>query len=78
MTASPTTAPPSRLLEHHCQEIIAAEVARLARRAPALADGHLGTVEASLRRIVDRLLPARTYADAHPAAVLALFDLEES
>ncbi len=77
MTAPPMAAPPSRLLEHRCQEIIAEEVARLARRAPALAEGHLGLVEASLRRIVDRLLPARTYADAHPSAVIALFDLEE-
>lgn len=78
MTAPLTAAPPSRLLENRCQEIIAEEVARLARRAPALAESHLGVVEASLRRIVDRLLPARPYADAHPAAVIALFDLEES
>lgn len=78
MTVPPTMAPSRRLLEHRCQEIIAAEVARLARRAPALTENHLGVVEASLRQIVDRLLPARTYADAHPAAVIALFDLEEA
>ena len=77
MTAPPMAAPPSRLLEHRCQEIIAEEVARLARRVPGFAESHLGLVEASLRQIVDRLMPARAYADAHPGTVIALFDLEE-
>jgi hypothetical protein len=43
---------------------------------PALADDHLGLVEASLQQIINRLLPARRRADASPEAVAALFDLE--
>ena len=53
-----------------------AELARLSRRAPALADDHLGAVEASLHQIIDRLLPARVRASARPEALAALFDLE--
>lgn len=78
MTAPPTATSPSRLLDDHCQEIIAGEVARLARRVPSLADDHLGVVETSLRRIVDRIMPVRRRAEAAPETLLALFDLEEA
>jgi hypothetical protein len=69
---------PSHLLDHRCRELVADELARLARRAPSLADDHLGVVETSLRQIIDRLLPARVLARARPEALVALFDLEGS
>jgi hypothetical protein len=74
MTTSPV--PPSHLLDHRCQELVAEELARLARRAPSLAVEHLGVVETSLRQIIDRLLPARGLARVRPEALVALFDLE--
>ncbi|WP_329249921.1 hypothetical protein OG417_04085 [Actinoallomurus sp. NBC_01490] len=76
MTAPPVLVSPTRLLDHRLEELIATELARLARRAPALADDHLGLVEASLQQIINRLLPARGRASASPEAVAALFDLE--
>jgi hypothetical protein len=66
------------LLEHRLEQLVAAELARLAGRAPGLADDHLELVEASLRRIIDRLLPAGRRDRAHPEAVAALFDLERA
>jgi hypothetical protein len=69
---------PNRFLDRHCQELVAEEMARPARRVPSLADEHLGIVEALLRQVVDRLLPARRRADARPEALVALFDLEGS
>ncbi|WP_345457376.1 hypothetical protein [Actinoallomurus oryzae] len=76
MTAPPVLVSPTRLLDHRLEELIATELARLARRAPALADDHLGLVEASLQQIINRLLPARGRASASPEAVAALFNLE--
>jgi hypothetical protein len=77
VTASSTLVPPgSRLLDHRVEELVATELARLARRAPVLADEHLRLIEASLHDIIDRLLPARGRASAPPEAVAALFDLE--
>ena len=76
MTAPPVLVSPTRLLDHRLEELVAAELARLARRAPALADDHLGLVEASLQQIIDRLLPARGRVSASPEAVAALFGLE--
>lgn len=65
-----------RLLDHRLEQLVAAELARLARRAPGLAEDHLSLIEASLQQIIDRLLPARGRDRAHPEAVAALFDLE--
>src|ERR671937_464915 len=76
VSASPVLVSPSRLLDPRLEELVAAELDRLSRRAPALADDHLGLVEASLQRIINRLLPARGRASAPPEAVAALFDLE--
>ena len=73
---APVLVSPSRLLDHRLDELVAAELARLARRAPALADDHLSLIEESLQQIIDRLLPARGRASASPEAVAALFDLE--
>lgn len=76
VTAPAVLVSPGRLLDHRLEELVAAELARLARRAPALADDHLSLIEASLQQIIDRLLPARGRASASPEAVAALFDLE--
>lgn len=78
MTTRPVPVSPSRLLDDRVEELVAAELARLARRAPALAGDHLGLIEASLQHIIDRLLPARGRASAPPEAVAALFDLENA
>jgi hypothetical protein len=76
VTTAPVLESPGRLLDHRLEELVAAELARLARRLPALADDHLGLVEASLQQIINRLLPARGRVSAPPEAVAALFDLE--
>jgi hypothetical protein len=76
VTAPPVLVSPSHLLDHRLEELVAAELARLARRAPALADDHLNVIEASLQLIINRLLPARRRVSAPPEAVAALFDLE--
>jgi hypothetical protein len=76
MTTFPVT--PSHLLDHRCQELVADELARLARRAPSLGGDQLGAVETSLRQIIDRLLPARVLTQVRPEALIALFDLEGS
>ncbi|MFL6054319.1 MAG: hypothetical protein ACJ72W_15565 [Actinoallomurus sp.] len=76
---SPSTmGAPVRLLDRHCQELVADELTRLARRVPSLAEDHLGAVETSLRQIIDRLLPVRRRAEARPETLAALFDLEAS
>jgi hypothetical protein len=78
VTVTPVLESSNRLLDDRLQQLVSAELARLARRAPGLADDHLGIVEASLRQIIDRLLPARGRDCARPEAVAALFDLETS
>jgi hypothetical protein len=78
MTAASTTEAPIRLLDRQCQELVADELTRLARRVPSLAEDHLGVVETSLRQIIDRLLPVRRRAEARPETIAALFDLEAS
>jgi glutamyl-tRNA reductase len=75
VTASPEA---TRLLNARLEELVAAELARLSRRLPALADDHLGLIEASLQQIINRLLPARGRVSAPPEAVAALFDLEHA
>lgn len=76
MTALSMTDAPTRLLDRHCEELVADELTRLARRVPSLADEHLGVVETSLRQIIDRLLPVRRRVEARPETLAALFDLE--
>lgn len=78
MTAPPVLESADHLLDHRLGELVAAELARLARRAPTLADDHLSLVEASLQQIINRLLPARGRGSASPEAVAALFDLEDA
>jgi hypothetical protein len=76
VTAPSVPVSPSRLLDHRLETLVAAELARLARRAPALADDHLSLIEASLQQIINRLLPTRARVTASPETVAALFDLE--
>ncbi len=78
VTAQSVAESPVHLLDHHLDELVTAELRRLARRAPVLGDDHLGVVETSLRNVINRLLPARVRAGARPEALLALFDLEGS
>jgi len=62
------------VLRHRCEELMAAEMARLARRAPALHAAHLREVQAAFGRIIEELVLSR--ADAVHADQLALlFDL---
>jgi hypothetical protein len=61
-------------LERWCEDLVIAEMARLARRVPALGTEHLGQVETALGQIIDRLVlrQARMLGDDQLAA---LFDL---
>jgi hypothetical protein len=64
------------LLQRRCEGLVAAEIARLARRVPALREEHLRHVEATLGRVIDRLVMSR--ADNLGAEELAvLFDLAD-
>lgn len=76
MTAPSTLVSAENPLDNRVEELVAAELARLSRRAPALADDHLRLIKASLHDIIDRLLPAQGRVSAPPEAVAALFDLE--
>lgn len=78
MTVTPVAVSPCHLLEHRLQGLVSAELTRLARRVPALADDHLGVVEASLEQIINRLLPAPGRMTMRPETLAALFDLEAS
>jgi hypothetical protein len=61
-------------LERWCEDLVIAEMTRLARRVPALGAAHLGQVETALGQIIDRLVlrQARMLGDDQLAA---LFDL---
>jgi len=48
------------LLRRRCEDPVAAEIARLSRRVPALNDEHLRHVEAAFVQIMDRLVLSRT------------------
>ena len=59
-----------------CDVVISGELARLARRSPALGDRELELVSTSIRQVVERLLLDRVRE--RPSDHLAtLFDLEE-
>jgi hypothetical protein len=74
--STPADVHPNHLLDLRLAELVTAELDRLSRRVPVLADDHLGAVEASLHHVINRLLPARVRASARPEALAALFDLE--
>jgi hypothetical protein len=78
----PATLPPETepraadVLRRRCDAFIAAELARLARRSPALGDGQLELVSTSIHRVVERLLLERLRGRPSDQ-LIALFDLEE-
>jgi hypothetical protein len=78
--AAPLATPqPSAIdaLCRRCDVVITGELARLARRSPALGDRELELVSTSIRRVVERLLLDRVRE--RPSDHLAtLFDLEET
>ncbi len=76
MTSRPASA--GDRLQRRCEDLVAAEVARLARRLP---DGQRGTrlaeFELALSRLVDQLVLSRVHAVADDQ-IAALFDLAEA
>lgn len=77
--AAMTTSPPTRagqLLQRRCQDLVAAEMARLSRRAPSLQAEHLGEAEAALCRVMERLVLSRahTVSAGQLAALFGLLD----
>ncbi len=65
------------LLRRRCEELLAAELDRLARRVPALPPAHLSDVEWGLRQIIDRLVLARAPA-VRGDQLAVLFDLADA
>jgi hypothetical protein len=63
-------------LRRRCDVVISGELARLARRSPALGESELELVSMSIRRLVERLLLERVRGRPSDHLV-ALFDLEE-
>ncbi len=77
--APPATPQPSVVdaLCERCETVIGGELARLARRSPALGERELEVVSTSIRLVVERLLLDRVRE--RPSDHLAtLFDLEEA
>jgi hypothetical protein len=65
------------LLRRRCEDLVAAEMARLARRAPVLRGAQLSQVETALRQLTDGLVLHR--ADLLSSGQLAvLFDLPDA
>jgi hypothetical protein len=62
ITTMPRPAGAGDLLRRRCEDLLAAEMERLARRVPALPPECLGDVESGLRRIIDRLVLSRARA----------------
>lgn len=62
------------LLQRRCEDLVAAEIARLSRRVPALTEEHLRHVEAALGQVIDRLVLCRTRA-VRSDDLTVLFDL---
>ena len=76
MTAMSRPARARDLLERRYEGLVAAEIARLARRVPALREEHLGHVAATLDRVIDRLVMSRART-AGADELAALFDLAD-
>jgi hypothetical protein len=64
-------------LRRWCEDLVAAELARLCRRVPDLGDEHLGSVEKALRQVMDRLVLSRahTISDGELAVLFGLADV---
>jgi hypothetical protein len=72
--AAPTAVSAQGLLERRCEDLIAAETTRLARRASALRPDQLTEVAAALRRVAGQLVLAHTNAISD-TQLAVLFDL---
>ena len=76
LTTVPRPANASDLLQHWCEDLVAAEVARLARRVEFTHPEQLGSVETALARIIDDLVLSRALAVSSDQ-LTALFNLGE-
>jgi hypothetical protein len=65
------------LLQRRCEELLATEMARLARRVPTLPSDHLSDVESGLHRVIDRLVLSRAWA-VRADQLAVLFDLADA
>lgn len=57
-------------LQTRCEDLIAAEMARLARRVPGLSTAHRGQVQAALGRLADELVLSRAHTVCDDQLVL--------
>jgi len=76
MVAMSRLASTGDLLVRRCEGLVASEMARLARRVPALRKEHLGHVEATLGRVIDRLVMSRARS-VGADELTVLFDLAD-
>jgi hypothetical protein len=74
MVSGPANA--SDLLQRWCEDLVVAEIARLARRVEFEHPEQLGSVETTLNRIIEDLVLSRTKAVSGDQ-LAALFDLAE-
>ena len=65
------------VLQRRCDAYVAGELARLARRSPALGANELTLVSTSIHRVLERLLLERVRGRPSDH-LIALFDLEET
>ncbi len=63
-------------LQRRCEDLVAAEIGRLARRAPALRTAHLGEIQVALGRVIEELLLSRA-GTVRDDQLAVLFDLAE-
>ena len=74
MTANSRPARARDFLQRRCDDLVAAETARLSRRLPALPGQQLGLVQAALTRVAERLVLSRA-SDVSGEELKVLFDL---
>ena len=67
---------PETLLQRRCENLVAAEIARLSRRVPTLHEEHLRHVESALSQVIDRLMLSRA-STISGDDLTVLFDLED-
>lgn len=77
ITAVPRPASTRDLLQRRCEGLVAAEMARLARRVPTLCATHYGEVQVALGRVIDQLVLSQVHA-ACDDQLASLFDLAEA
>jgi hypothetical protein len=77
MLATARSASARELLARRYEDVIAAEVTRLAGRVPAMRPGHLDEVRAALGRVLDDLVLTRAQA-IRDDQLAVLFDLADA